>query len=72
MVKFFRLFLAILVIAILFLQKSTENRLLRLVNLFLNQKRFNRLIWIFIVFFLIITFFAELLTKDNINFGQNR
>ena len=71
MVNLFRFFLAIFVIAILVLQNSTENRLLRVLNkenIFLNQKSFNRLIWIFIVSFLIITFFADLLIKENINF----
>jgi len=67
MINFFRLLMAIFVIAIIVPQTPTENILLRV----LNEKRFfanygetrnflNRLIWILIAVFLIITFFADL------------
>ena len=71
MVNLFRFSLAISVIVIIVLQNSTENLLLRGVNkrnLFLNKKSFNRLIWILIALFLIITFFTDLLTKEVLNF----
>ena len=64
MVNIFRFSLAIFVIVIIVLQNSTENLLLRGVN----KKSFNWLIWILITFFLIITFFTELLRKEFLNF----
>ena len=70
MVNFFRLLTAIFVIAIIVPQNPTENLLLRVLNesrFFPNysqtQNFLNRLIWILIVFFLIITFFADLLYR---------
>ena len=70
MVNFFRLLTAIFVIAIIVPQNPTENLLLRVLNesrLFPNysetQNFLNRLIWILIAFFLIITFFADLLYR---------
>ena len=70
MVNFFRLLTAIFVIAIIVPQNPTENLLLRVLNetrVFPNysetQKFLNRLIWILIAFFLIITFFADLLYR---------
>ena len=70
MVNFFRLLTAIFVITIIVPQNPTENLLLRVFNetrLFPNysktQKFLNRLIWILIAFFLIITFFADLLYR---------
>jgi len=67
MINFFRLLMAIFVIAIIVPQTPTENILLRVLNetrLFANygetQKFLNRLIWILIAVFLIITFFADL------------
>lgn len=67
MVNFIRLLLAISVIAIIVPQTPTENILLRVLNetrLFANygetQSFLNRLIWILLAFFLIITFFADL------------
>ena len=66
MLNFVRLLMAISVIAIIVPQTPTENLLLRVLN---ETRRFanygetknflNRLIWILIAFFLIITFFAE-------------
>ena len=64
MVNIFRFSLAIFVIVIIVLQNSTENILLRGVN----KKSFNWFIGILITFFLIITFFTELLTKEFLNF----
>jgi protein translocase SecG subunit len=70
MVNFFRLLTAIFVIAIIVPQNPTENLLLRVLNesrLFPNysetQNFLNRLIWILIAVFLIITFFADLLYR---------
>lgn len=70
MINFFRLLTAIFVIAIIVPQNPTENLLLRVLNetrLFPNysetQKFLDRLIWILLFFFLIITFFADLLYK---------
>ncbi len=67
MINFFRLLMAIFVIAIIVPQTPTENILLRVLNetrVFANygetQNFLNRLIWILIVFFLTITFFADL------------
>lgn len=67
MINFFRLLMAIFVIAIIVPQTPTENILLRVLNetrLFANygetQNFLNRLIWILIAVFLIITFFADL------------
>ena len=70
MVNFFRLLTAIFVIAIIVPQNPTENLLLRVLNesrLFPNYSEtqifLNRLIWILITVFLIITFFADLLYR---------
>ena len=70
MINFFRLLTAFFVIAIIVPQNPTENILLRVLNetLFFSnysetQKFLNRLIWFLIAFFLIITFFADLLYR---------